>query len=314
MTFSTGYSELAAPNGGTFYTVTGNVRLAANAGRLDDYFIHTSGQAFIYAGAGNDYIRSSAYDISYLFGQDGNDILIADDGRGKYLDGGVGNDILISSSRLSASNNNAVDTLVGGQGNDRFVVGEISADLVNNGFEDPWAAKAPQVRILLNDGDGHDVLTGSTAGELDAPLWYFALPKKPIVTPVELTEAQANRLEVNVNANNVTFNFRKLNNIDLALAPGDEGPSTIERFEVTLGYGTGINSLRYVERLQGDTSVDQINVGSGAFFTGQQVRNIYQAFTSYQASNPSVAIDTISSVRNNSELLQIIAQNSTSIA
>ncbi len=318
------YTQLNAPNGGSAYYVTDDVRLGAEEGRLDDYFIHSAGAAFLYAGGGNDYLNSYSDEISYLFGQSGNDVLIASGGSGKLLDGGAGNDLLISEERDYAYQNTALDTLIGGTGQDKFVVGNYDN---SNGllYGDAYKRLAPKVRIVLNNGDGNDVLTGSPTTAIAAPQWDFGLPSKPtLVSQNEFTtglvEAQAENLEVNVNASNIAFAFKALEPLDRSalLVPGDdETPAIIGRFEVTLGYGTGINTLRYVERLPGTgLTVDQINVNTGSgsfFFSGGQIRNIYQAFTAYQAQNPTVNINSLSAVRSNADLLQIIQNNSTPV-
>ncbi len=354
---------------GDFYAVTDSVRLGAEEGKSNDIFFHSAGQAFLYGGGGNDYMTSWSPEISYLFGQSGDDTLESGDGRGKMLDGGTGNDTLISRPRfdtleptgvtepfgytlnsqldrmahwgqavISEQYKTGLDTLIGGKGQDRFAVG------VQSDSTEGYALKAPRVRIMLNDGDGHDILTGGVTGSVFSiggwsfPFNYlerweqikvswntFVPGFNPNITDWDdwgspqipylwtnndfatgLTEAQAENLEVNVNAENIAFTFKKLPRFNFSS----------DRFEVTLGYGTDVNTLRYVERVQGDITVDKINVNTGSssfFFSGEQIRNIYQAFTQYHAQNLTVAMDTITAVRSNTDLLQIIQNNSTPV-
>ena len=91
-----------------------------NGSSGNDYFDYRGNTNLVARGySGNDTILGDTYGDS-LYGESGNDLLIGDLGS-DMLSGGTGNDILRG---FSWGYNREVDTLIGGQGADTFMLGD----------------------------------------------------------------------------------------------------------------------------------------------------------------------------------------------
>ena len=124
-----------------------------NAG--DDRILvdNASGIAYVNGGAGNDTIVGGAND--QLSGGDGRDNLLALFGPA-YLSGGAGDDLLVN-SYLGASSNVDFTNMVGGTGNDRFLLAG-NNDLVTSGYlktsiTDLSTGDLMDLRFLENSAD-----------------------------------------------------------------------------------------------------------------------------------------------------------------
>ncbi len=124
---------------GNYYDYRGTLRLRAygyggndtiwgntnndyiDGGDGNDSLYGWSGNDTLWGGSGNDYL-SGGDGLDNLYGEWGNDTLWGGSGS-DYLSGGDGNDRLTGSSSRT-HNGYEYDTLVGGAGNDTFVLGE----------------------------------------------------------------------------------------------------------------------------------------------------------------------------------------------
>jgi serralysin len=123
----------------------------------DDILINWNNGGSVDAGDGNDILVGGAADDT-LNGDAGDDILIGLGGN-NILSGGVGNDIITGggigfisngtepSTLVVTADTNGIDTLSGGEGADRFVLG-------GNSNADPGAADPPV--ILYNEANNND--------------------------------------------------------------------------------------------------------------------------------------------------------------
>lgn len=97
-------------SGNDFFDYRGDSNLVARGYGGNDTILGDAYSDSLYGGSGND----------KLLGYDGNDVLIGDLGS-DTLNGGTGNDILRG---FSWGYNREVDTLIGGQGADTFMLGD----------------------------------------------------------------------------------------------------------------------------------------------------------------------------------------------
>jgi Ca2+-binding RTX toxin-like protein len=236
----------------------------------DDILVQNFGGGYLYGGTGNDQLYAGTT-TSYLYGEDGNDLLISGDAS-DYLDGGSGADTLVA-LRANAGFLNVSDRLVGGTGNDRFVVG------------DGANSRAGNVFIDLKSGDGQDILSNTRSGALGAVLANYG--RVDIASPM------------GSGSNRFAFAFRTVSS---------------SQFEVQIGYGSN-DKLTYQEFRGQNTEkgIDLVQLrtssNTGAFFSGQAITRIYEQFVQFAATRPTVNIADLNTVRNNTQLMQIITNN-----
>jgi len=144
-----GEAYIAGDGNDTIYSRQGDDIVYAGSG--DDYVDSCEGKDTVYGSDGNDTIVDSSGN-NYLYGDNGNDSIVAGaynkiyGGSGddtittisssySYLDGGDGNDSIIG-----GGNDNSVETLIGGIGND-YINGHSNHDL-----------------YIFNLGDGNDTV------------------------------------------------------------------------------------------------------------------------------------------------------------
>ncbi len=118
----TGSEQLFAYGYGGSDTIWGNTNNDyIDGGDGNDYLYGQSGNDILWGWNGNDYLDGGTGNDT-LWGESGNDTLLGGLGN-DYLSGGNGNDLLTGSTSRSF-NSNEYDTLVGGAGDDIFVLGE----------------------------------------------------------------------------------------------------------------------------------------------------------------------------------------------
>ena len=269
-------------------------------GNDDDELIAGNGDDYLNGGAGNDILRGGDGENA-LFGEGGNDTIISGNGY-DYLNGGDGDDVL--------QGGDGGGTLAGGEGHDQISGGADDDVLSGNNGNDILQGKGgPDVLLggagddllfggsgddYLNGGDGADMLAGeggndTLSGGSGDDVYAFVLGDGVDV------------IDDNSGFDTIVFTDTvPMETVALFMKDGTLQIGYGENDQISLSDYSDSEIGNRIETIVFDYE------SSGSYMTDADINQIIQEMSAY-ATAEGIAMDSLADVRQNEELMAIVA-------
>lgn len=295
-------------------TIVGENYIYAEGGDGDDSIVGGWSNDTIYGGAGNDNIFSD-WGSDLVYGGSDNDTITVKDGA--YAYGGDGDDSLVGTNQHNLLYGEAGnDTIVngeytyaeGGDGNDS-IVGSWATDTIYGGIGDDTITGGKN--IYAEGGDGNDYITGGWSNDT-----IYGGAGNDFINGSYYDDSLYG------GEGNDTYSFSLWNEGDSILDTSGTDKivfdSTISKNNIAIYLDSNDNLvIDYGQELgfdvitvasQSTNTIEQIQLNDGSYLTDSDINSLIQNMTAY-ANNNSIEFTGVSDVKNNQDLLTIVANS-----
>lgn len=254
---------------------------------LDNIITGGTGHDYIDAGAGDDTIYDYAtytegnitwYSGNHIDAGSGNNTVITGTGD-DHIAAGAGDDFV-----YDMAGDNTIDV---GNGNNRVYVGDGDDDILTGtgddyiiGGDGNDGINAGSGADTLTGGAGSDTLTGGAGNDT-----YLFSKESGIDNISDSAGTDLIKFDYSVNKNNIAVFLDGSNNL-----------------YIDYGSTSGTDKIR----ISNTSTIEKVQLNDGKFLTNDDINLIIQNMTTYASTN-GIALNNINDVKNNNELLNLVA-------